>query len=229
MEMVQINLSCTKNLPFKERREKYRSNVALNCFSLVGNRLGTFVLCSVIPAPLLTYYWKNYYYYYSRCIIYSVEGKKWKSIHHVQLFYIFKMEVSHFFRPHCCSGILSSGWGQNYKQEYRIVGSYPVLEGIHNDQVKILAPYRTTEKITPCVCKWAASWTPAGLVTFEQFLRVPVWVPNHPLSEKPFYNIQSKPLLIHLQAIPLGPITGHQRADISACPSASSQKEALDR
>ena len=47
----------------------------------------------------------------------------------------------------------------------------------------------------------------------------PVPVPNHPLGEEPFPNTQPEPTLPQLQAVPSGPITGHQREEISAYPS----------
>ncbi|KAJ7419755.1 hypothetical protein BTVI_24228 [Pitangus sulphuratus] len=53
-------------------------------------------------------------------------------------------------------------------------------------------------------------------------------VPNHPLGEESFSNIQPKPPLAQLQAIPLGPVIGHLREEISACPSPSPHKEVVD-
>lgn len=50
-------------------------------------------------------------------------------------------------------------------------------------------------------------------------------VPNHPLVEEPFPDIQPEPPLIQLYAVPLGPITGQQRAEISQCLSLCSPPE----
>lgn len=52
-------------------------------------------------------------------------------------------------------------------------------------------------------------------------------MPNYPLGEEPFPNIQTKPPLTVPHAIPSGPVTGHQRGDINACPSTSSCEEAV--
>ena len=50
-------------------------------------------------------------------------------------------------------------------------------------------------------------------------------MPNHPLGEELFSNIQPKHPLTQLQAIPLGPVTGHHREEISACRCSCSCKE----
>lgn len=45
--------------------------------------------------------------------------------------------------------------------------------------------------------------------------------PDYPLGEEPFPNTQCKPSLTQLQAIPLGPVTGCHREDVSAGPTSS--------
>lgn len=55
----------------------------------------------------------------------------------------------------------------------------------------------------------------------------PVLVPNHPLCEEAFSNIQPKPSLTQLHALPSGPICGHQREEISTCPSIPPHYEAV--
>ncbi|KAJ7401682.1 hypothetical protein BTVI_93221 [Pitangus sulphuratus] len=62
----------------------------------------------------------------------------------------------------------------------------------------------------------------------DHFPGEPVLVPNHPLGEEPFSNIQLKPLLTQLQAVPLGPVTGHHREEISAYPASSPPEEIVD-
>ncbi|KAJ7412163.1 hypothetical protein WISP_98869 [Willisornis vidua] len=54
------------------------------------------------------------------------------------------------------------------------------------------------------------------------------FLPNHPLGEEPFPNIQPKSSLTQLHAIALGPVTGHHREEISACSYASSLEDAVD-
>lgn len=49
-------------------------------------------------------------------------------------------------------------------------------------------------------------------------------MPNHPLGEDLFPNIQPKPLLTQVHAI----FSGQQREEISVCPSASPSEEAVD-
>lgn len=39
-------------------------------------------------------------------------------------------------------------------------------------------------------------------------------MPNQPLGEEPFHNIQPEPPQLQLHAIPLGSIAGHQREEI---------------
>lgn len=51
----------------------------------------------------------------------------------------------------------------------------------------------------------------------DHFPWEPVPVPNFPLDEEPSSDIQLEPPPSQLHAIPLGPITGHQREEISAC------------
>ncbi|TRZ26651.1 hypothetical protein HGM15179_000422 [Zosterops borbonicus] len=55
----------------------------------------------------------------------------------------------------------------------------------------------------------------------DHFSGDPVPVPNHPLGEEPFPDIQTKPPLTQLQGISSGPVTGHDRA----CSSSSPHKE----
>ncbi|RMB92851.1 hypothetical protein DUI87_30745 [Hirundo rustica rustica] len=63
--------------------------------------------------------------------------------------------------------------------------------------------------------QWEKNSYPAGLnLSFYP-------VSKHPLVEKPFPDIQPKPPLAQLQAIPLGPVTGHQREEVSVSPSPS--------
>ena len=52
---------------------------------------------------------------------------------------------------------------------------------------------------------------------------------HHPVGEEPFRNVQPKPPLAYLPAVPLGPIIGRQGEEISACPSSSSREDAVDR
>ncbi|NXE42602.1 ZN131 protein, partial [Ptilorrhoa leucosticta] len=61
----------------------------------------------------------------------------------------------------------------------------------------------------------------------DYFPGEPVPVPNHPLGEEPFPDIQLKSPLTQLQATPLGPVTGHHREEIGVCPSLS-HKEVVD-
>ncbi|GAB0194069.1 myocardial zonula adherens protein [Grus japonensis] len=61
----------------------------------------------------------------------------------------------------------------------------------------------------------------------DHFPGEPVPVPNHPLGEEPFPDIQPKPPLSQLHAIPLGSITGHQREEMNACPFAPPREEAV--
>ena len=63
----------------------------------------------------------------------------------------------------------------------------------------------------------------------DSLLRKPVPALHHPLGEHPFPNIQPKTPLAHLPAIPSGPVIGHQKEEISACPSISPCEEAVDR
>lgn len=49
----------------------------------------------------------------------------------------------------------------------------------------------------------------------DHFPGPPVPVPN--LGEEPFPDNQPKPTLTQLQAIPLSPVTAHQRTEIYAC------------
>ncbi|TRZ22785.1 hypothetical protein HGM15179_004301 [Zosterops borbonicus] len=56
----------------------------------------------------------------------------------------------------------------------------------------------------------------------------PVPVPNHPLGEKPFPDIESKPPLTQFQAIPLGPVTGYQGKEINVFPFSSPHEEVAD-
>ena len=44
-------------------------------------------------------------------------------------------------------------------------------------------------------------------------------MPNHPLGEEPFSEVQPKPPLTQLQDVPSSPVTGHESEEISACPS----------
>ncbi|KAJ7420327.1 hypothetical protein BTVI_21861 [Pitangus sulphuratus] len=53
-------------------------------------------------------------------------------------------------------------------------------------------------------------------------------VPNHPLGEESSSNIQLKPPLTQIHTTPLGPVTGHLREEISACPTSSPHKEVVD-
>ena len=47
--------------------------------------------------------------------------------------------------------------------------------------------------------------------------------------KEPLPNTQPKRPLAHLPAIPSGPVIGHQREEISACPSSSPWEAAVDR
>ena len=51
---------------------------------------------------------------------------------------------------------------------------------------------------------------------------------HYPLGEEPFPNVQPKPSLADLPAVPLGPIIGHQGEEISTCPSSFPCEEAVD-
>ncbi|GAB0202878.1 cAMP-dependent protein kinase inhibitor alpha [Grus japonensis] len=48
----------------------------------------------------------------------------------------------------------------------------------------------------------------------DHFPREPVPVPDHPLSEEPFPDIQPKPPRLQLHSVPSGSIAGHQREEI---------------
>ncbi|KAJ7411598.1 E3 ubiquitin-protein ligase RNF38-like protein [Pitangus sulphuratus] len=50
----------------------------------------------------------------------------------------------------------------------------------------------------------------------------------HPAGHSPQQNTVMVDIHDQIHAIPLGPITGHQREEINACPSASSHEEAVD-
>ncbi|KAJ7395422.1 hypothetical protein BTVI_155053 [Pitangus sulphuratus] len=62
----------------------------------------------------------------------------------------------------------------------------------------------------------------------DHFPRETLSVRNYPLGEEPFSNVQPKPPVTQLQAIPLGPVTGPQREEISACPFSSPDEEVVD-
>lgn len=136
MEIVEINLYCIKNLVFKEKlfisfftnskviwgakvqtlhqqntSGTVDSDVVLNCFSLSCNRdnhvlhfCPRFWNPSSFPAMSLEK--KNM----SLLHVHYIEwrGEKYKIIFHLQFLSIFKMEVSHYFCPHCCCYCSSS-------------------------------------------------------------------------------------------------------------------------
>ncbi|KAJ7418363.1 hypothetical protein BTVI_29591 [Pitangus sulphuratus] len=58
----------------------------------------------------------------------------------------------------------------------------------------------------------------------DHFREEPVPVPNHPLSEEPFSNIQPKPPLTSGHSLR----SGHQREEISVCSFSSLHKEVVD-
>ncbi|OWK61507.1 Protein tilB [Lonchura striata] len=67
-----------------------------------------------------------------------------------------------------------------------------------------------------------------GMFLSYSFPGEPAQVPKHPLAKEPFPNIQPKPSLTQLQAIPLGPDTSYLREEISACLSYSSHEDVED-
>lgn len=73
-------------------------------------------------------------------------------------------------------------------------------------------PWVFSKKIPAGLMLWPLRW---GLLL----------VPNHPLGEESFPDIQTKPILTHLQASPSGRVTGQQREEIGACLSSSSPEE----
>ncbi|KAM4793343.1 uncharacterized protein ACIQIH_013099 isoform 1-T2 [Cyanocitta cristata] len=83
-------------------------------------------------------------------------------------------------------------------------------------------PHHVPESIVQTLLELCHAWG------CEHFPGEPVPVPNHPLSEEPFRNVQPKPPLTQLQTIPSGPVTDHHREEISVCPSTSPHKEAVD-
>ncbi|KAJ7404307.1 hypothetical protein WISP_146122 [Willisornis vidua] len=56
----------------------------------------------------------------------------------------------------------------------------------------------------------------------------PIPMPSHLLGEKPFPDIQPKPPLTQLHAIPSSPISGHESEEFGACPSASPREDVED-
>jgi len=54
-------------------------------------------------------------------------------------------------------------------------------------------------------------------------------VTDHPLCEEPFPNVQSELPLTQLHSIPLYPIAGYQREEISTSRSAALLEEVVDR
>ncbi|KAJ7405069.1 hypothetical protein BTVI_70324 [Pitangus sulphuratus] len=112
-----------------------------------------------------------------------------------------------------------------------MTASQTELEGTHKDhRVQLQALYRIIPKVnTRCqrvLSKHFLNSVGLGAVTIAlgSLLQctTTLWVKN-------LFLISSlKPLLTHLQAIPTGPVTGHHREEISACPSSFPPKEVVN-
>lgn len=53
-------------------------------------------------------------------------------------------------------------------------------------------------------------------------------LPKYPLGEEPFLDTYPKSPPTQLQAIPLGPVTGHHKNKVSICTSSLPLEEAVD-
>lgn len=81
-------------------------------------------------------------------------------------------------------------------------------------QVQPMTLYRTTPRVTTMYLR-----------ALFKLWGVPI--PQPPLGEEPFTNVQLKTPLTQLQDILLNPVIGQNRENISVCHSSSPQKEVV--
>ncbi|GAB0184693.1 hypothetical protein GRJ2_000934600 [Grus japonensis] len=120
-------------------------------------------------------------------------------------------------------------WASKDTMNHRII-EYPELEGTHKDHQSnswLHTGPAESEQMTESIIQTLLELSQARRC--DHFPGEPVPVPNHPLSEEPFPDIQPKPPPSQLHSIPSGSITGHQRKEISACPFAPPREEVVGR
>ncbi|RMC05065.1 hypothetical protein DUI87_18246 [Hirundo rustica rustica] len=101
-----------------------------------------------------------------------------------------------------------------YSSKYGITDppEYAQLEGIYKDhqsELLILQSHTICPRVLSNASGSLSGWC------CDHFSGEPVPVPSHPLGKETFSYIQTKPFLTKLQAIPLGPVTGHQTEEKS--------------